>query len=103
MWGGTRGSHIFYLANPPPVILRLRFNVSSIPLKDHEAKLLDDTGDMDDASEKTTPTKASKSPQRKSKRAKTVPFKVTLLDASEYESGIEVHVFSLLGFICLYI
>ncbi|XP_048873744.1 band 4.1-like protein 1 isoform X2 [Brienomyrus brachyistius] len=57
--------------------------------QDHEAKLLDDTGDMDDASEKTTPTKASKSPQRKSKRAKTVPFKVTLLDASEYESGIE--------------
>nr|XP_023660800.1 band 4.1-like protein 1 isoform X1 [Paramormyrops kingsleyae] len=57
--------------------------------QDHEAKLLDDTGDMDDASEKTTPTKASKSPQRKSKRAKTVHFKVTLLDASEYESGIE--------------
>uniref|UniRef100_A0A8C9SGI5 Protein 4.1-like n=1 Tax=Scleropages formosus TaxID=113540 RepID=A0A8C9SGI5_SCLFO len=56
---------------------------------DHEAKLLDDTGDMDDASEKTTPTKTSKSPHRKSKRAKTIPVKVTLLDASEFESGIE--------------
>ncbi|KAL4646389.1 protein 4.1-like [Arapaima gigas] len=57
--------------------------------QDHEAKLLDDTGDMDDASEKTTPTKTSKSPHRKSKRAKTVPVKVTLLDASEFESTIE--------------
>ncbi|KPP65254.1 protein 4-like, partial [Scleropages formosus] len=57
--------------------------------QDHEAKLLDDTGDMDDASEKTTPTKTSKSPHRKSKRAKTIPVKVTLLDASEFESGIE--------------
>uniref|UniRef100_A0A8C9WGT3 Protein 4.1-like n=1 Tax=Scleropages formosus TaxID=113540 RepID=A0A8C9WGT3_SCLFO len=64
------------------------FDLNSL-LQDHEAKLLDDTGDMDDASEKTTPTKTSKSPHRKSKRAKTIPVKVTLLDASEFESGIE--------------
>ncbi|XP_071228067.1 uncharacterized protein [Salvelinus alpinus] len=57
--------------------------------QDHDSKTSDDYhGDMDDSSEKT-PTKASKSPQKSSKRPKTVPVKITLLDGSEYETGVE--------------
>ncbi|TDH10689.1 hypothetical protein EPR50_G00077980 [Perca flavescens] len=48
----------------------------------------EDQGDMDDSSEKT-PSKASKSPQKSSKRSKTVPVKITLLDGSDYEAGVE--------------
>uniref|UniRef100_A0A3P8XEK7 FERM domain-containing protein n=1 Tax=Esox lucius TaxID=8010 RepID=A0A3P8XEK7_ESOLU len=58
--------------------------------------------DMDDVSEKTTPSKTPKSPQKTSKRPKTVPFKVTLMDTSEYEGGIEKHCKgqSLLDLVC---
>ncbi|XP_070823785.1 band 4.1-like protein 1 isoform X4 [Chaetodon trifascialis] len=42
----------------------------------------------DDSSEKT-PSKASKSPQKTTKRPKTVPVKVTLLDGSDYEAAVE--------------
>ncbi|XP_015220097.1 band 4.1-like protein 1 isoform X14 [Lepisosteus oculatus] len=61
--------------------------------QDHDAKHLDDKDhrDADEASEKTTPSKAPKSPQKTSKRPKTVLFKVTLLDSSEYEDEIEKH------------
>ncbi|KAJ8259743.1 hypothetical protein GJAV_G00172910 [Gymnothorax javanicus] len=59
--------------------------------QDQDTKLLDDHGNMDDVSDKTTPSKIPKSPQKTSKRPKTVPFKVTLLDTSEYEGGIEKH------------
>ncbi|XP_033484784.1 band 4.1-like protein 1 isoform X2 [Epinephelus lanceolatus] len=48
----------------------------------------EDQGEMDDSSEKT-PSKASKSPQKSNKRPKTVPVKVTLLDGSDYETGVE--------------
>ncbi|XP_041860302.1 band 4.1-like protein 1 [Melanotaenia boesemani] len=48
----------------------------------------EDHGEMDDSSEKT-PSKASKSPQKSSKRLKTVPVKVTLLDGSDYETAVE--------------
>ncbi|KAM3872400.1 band 4.1-like protein 1 [Diretmus argenteus] len=48
----------------------------------------EDHGDMDDSSEKT-PSKASRSPQKSSKRPKTVPVKVILLDGSDYETGVE--------------
>lgn len=43
----------------------------------------------DDSSEKT-PSKASKSPQKTTKRPKTVPVKVILLDGTDYETGVEV-------------
>ncbi|XP_051788479.1 band 4.1-like protein 1 isoform X3 [Erpetoichthys calabaricus] len=56
--------------------------------QDHEDK---EMGERDDASEKTTPSKIPKSPQKSSKRPKTVSFKVTLLDTSEYEAEIEKH------------
>uniref|UniRef100_A0A673CEW9 FERM domain-containing protein n=1 Tax=Sphaeramia orbicularis TaxID=375764 RepID=A0A673CEW9_9TELE len=46
---------------------------------------------MDDMSEKTSPNKNLKSPQKGSKRLKTVPFKMTLLDSSEFEGEIEKH------------
>ncbi|XP_068608253.1 band 4.1-like protein 1 [Brachionichthys hirsutus] len=42
----------------------------------------------DDSSE-ITPSKASKSPQRSTKRPKTVPVKVTLLDGSDYDAAVE--------------
>ncbi|XP_064824995.1 band 4.1-like protein 1 isoform X3 [Oncorhynchus masou masou] len=54
--------------------------------QDQDSKLIDDHRETDDVSEKTT-----KSPQKTSKRPKTVPFKVTLLDTSDYEAGIEKH------------
>uniref|UniRef100_A0A4W5P115 Erythrocyte membrane protein band 4.1 like 1 n=1 Tax=Hucho hucho TaxID=62062 RepID=A0A4W5P115_9TELE len=56
-----------------------------------DSKLIDDHRETDDVSEKTTPCKTPKSPQKTSKRPKTVPFKVTLLDTSDYEAGIEKH------------
>lgn len=49
----------------------------------------EDHAELDDSSEKT-PSKASKSPQKTTKRLKTVPVKVTLLDGSEYDTGVEV-------------
>lgn len=48
----------------------------------------DDHGE-DDSSEKT-PSKASKSPQKATRRPKTVPVKVSLLDGSDYEAAVEV-------------
>ncbi|KAJ7998555.1 hypothetical protein DPEC_G00206120 [Dallia pectoralis] len=68
--------------------------------QDQESKLIDDIAD--DVSEKATPSKTPKSPQKTSKRPKTVPFKVTLMDTSEYEDGIEKHCKgqSLLDLVC---
>ncbi|KAA8593526.1 hypothetical protein FQN60_009642, partial [Etheostoma spectabile] len=42
-------------------------------------------------SEKTSPNKNLKSPQRGSKRLKTAPFKITLLDSAEFEGEVEKH------------
>ncbi|XP_029946963.1 band 4.1-like protein 1 isoform X2 [Salarias fasciatus] len=52
---------------------------------------MDEHRETDDMSEKTSPNKNPKSPQKGSKRLKTVPFKVTLLDSSEFEGEIEKH------------
>uniref|UniRef100_A0A3P9LPJ9 FERM domain-containing protein n=1 Tax=Oryzias latipes TaxID=8090 RepID=A0A3P9LPJ9_ORYLA len=54
-------------------------------------KYQDEHKETDDTSEKTSPNKNLKSPQKGSKRLKTVPFKVTLLDSSDFESEIEKH------------
>ncbi|XP_058228998.1 band 4.1-like protein 1 isoform X3 [Hemibagrus wyckioides] len=59
--------------------------------QDQDGKRPDDQKDPDDESERTTPGKSPKSPQKSSKRVKTFPFKVTLLDSSDYEAGIEKH------------
>lgn len=60
--------------------------------KEQNSKHLDEHRETDDMSEKTSPNKNLKSPQKGSKRLKTAPFKVTLLDSSEYEGEIEVWV-----------
>uniref|UniRef100_A0A3P9HBW7 Si:dkey-178k16.1 n=1 Tax=Oryzias latipes TaxID=8090 RepID=A0A3P9HBW7_ORYLA len=52
------------------------------------SQVQEDHGELDDSSEKT-PSKASKSPQKTTKRLKTVPVKVTLLDGSEYNTAVE--------------
>lgn len=59
-------------------------------VKEQNYKYQDEHKETDDTSEKTSPNKNLKSPQKGSKRLKTVPFKVTLLDSSDFESEIEV-------------
>ena len=44
----------------------------------------------DGLSERTTPSKAQKSPQKIAKKYKSAVCRVTLLDASEYECEVEV-------------
>uniref|UniRef100_A0A667YGG4 Erythrocyte membrane protein band 4.1 like 1 n=1 Tax=Myripristis murdjan TaxID=586833 RepID=A0A667YGG4_9TELE len=61
------------------------------PFHEQNSKHLDEHRETDDMSEKTSPNKNLKSPQKGSKRLKTAPFKVTLLDSSEYEGEIEKH------------
>ncbi|KAM9445289.1 band 4.1-like protein 1 isoform 1-T1 [Clarias gariepinus] len=56
--------------------------------QDHDSKLSDEHRDTDDSSEKTS-SRMSRSPQKSSKKPKTVPVKVTLLDGTEYETGVE--------------
>ncbi|TRZ04088.1 hypothetical protein DNTS_016589 [Danionella cerebrum] len=56
---------------------------------DQNSKMSDEHRDTDDSSEKT-PSRMSRSPQKSSKRPKTVPVKVALLDGSAYENGLEV-------------
>ncbi|XP_070758984.1 band 4.1-like protein 1 [Enoplosus armatus] len=59
--------------------------------QEQNSKHLDEHRETDDMSEKTSPSKNLKSPQKGSKRLKTAPFKVTLLDSSEIEAEIEKH------------
>ena len=49
-----------------------------------------DYGEADGLSERTTPSKAQKSPQKIAKKYKSAVCRVTLLDASEYECEVEV-------------
>uniref|UniRef100_A0A7N6A061 FERM domain-containing protein n=1 Tax=Anabas testudineus TaxID=64144 RepID=A0A7N6A061_ANATE len=60
-------------------------------VQEQNSKHLDEHRETDDMSEKTSPNKNLKSPQKGSKRLKTTPFKVTLLDSSEFEGEIEKH------------
>lgn len=46
--------------------------------------------EADGLSERTTPSKAQKSPQKIAKKFKSAICRVTLLDASEYECEVEV-------------
>uniref|UniRef100_A0A8C6UCG3 Si:dkey-178k16.1 n=1 Tax=Neogobius melanostomus TaxID=47308 RepID=A0A8C6UCG3_9GOBI len=59
-----------------------------IKTQQRRTKASNDHIDLDDNSEKT-PSKASKSPQKTSRRPKTIPVKVTLLDGSDYDTGVE--------------
>lgn len=64
---------------------------SKMAKQEQNSKHLDEHRETDDMSEKTSPNKNLRSPQKGSKRHKTVPFKVTLLDTSEIEAEIEKH------------
>ncbi|XP_040889225.1 band 4.1-like protein 1 isoform X3 [Toxotes jaculatrix] len=64
---------------------------SKMAKQEQNSKHLDEHRETDEMSEKTSPNKNLKSPQKGSKRLKTVPFKVTLLDSSEFEGEIEKH------------
>ncbi|XP_032370170.1 protein 4.1 isoform X12 [Etheostoma spectabile] len=59
--------------------------------QEQNSKHLDEHTETDDMSEKTSPNKNLKSPQRGSKRLKTAPFKITLLDSAEFEGEVEKH------------
>ncbi|XP_019122825.1 protein 4.1 isoform X7 [Larimichthys crocea] len=59
--------------------------------QEQNSKHLDEHKETDDMSEKMSPNKTLKSPQKGSKRLKTTPFKVTLLDTAEFEGEIEKH------------
>uniref|UniRef100_A0A4W6D5U2 FERM domain-containing protein n=1 Tax=Lates calcarifer TaxID=8187 RepID=A0A4W6D5U2_LATCA len=64
---------------------------SKMAKQEQNSKHLDEHRETDEMSEKTSPNKNLKSPQKGSKRLKTIPFKVTLLDSSEFEGEIEKH------------
>ncbi|XP_030276833.1 protein 4.1-like isoform X9 [Sparus aurata] len=64
---------------------------SKMAKQEQNSKYLDEHRETDDMSERTSPSKNLKSPQKGSKRLKTTPFKVTLLDTAEYEGEIEKH------------
>ncbi|KFV70910.1 Band 4.1-like 1, partial [Dryobates pubescens] len=51
-----------------------------------------DYSETDGLSDKTTPSKTQKSPQKTSKKVKSALCRVTLLDGSEYECEVEEHV-----------
>ncbi|XP_019734897.1 protein 4.1-like isoform X1 [Hippocampus comes] len=59
--------------------------------QEQNSKPLDEQRENDDTSEKTSPNKNLKSPQKGSKRHKTTQFKVGLLDLSDYKGEIEKH------------
>lgn len=64
---------------------------SKMAKQEQNSKHIDEHRETDDLSEKMSPNKNLKSPQKGSKRLKTTPFKVTLLDSAEYEGEIEKH------------
>ncbi|XP_042262701.1 band 4.1-like protein 1 isoform X4 [Thunnus maccoyii] len=64
---------------------------SKMAKQEQNSKHLDEHKETDDMSEKMSPNKNLKSPQKGSKRLKTAPFKVTLLDSSEFEAEVEKH------------
>uniref|UniRef100_A0A2K5CDY6 Erythrocyte membrane protein band 4.1 like 1 n=1 Tax=Aotus nancymaae TaxID=37293 RepID=A0A2K5CDY6_AOTNA len=67
----------------------------SLARTEHSVKSLDmeekDYSEADGLSERTTPSKAQKSPQKIAKKYKSAVCRVTLLDASEYECEVEKH------------
>ncbi|XP_029682454.1 protein 4.1-like isoform X7 [Takifugu rubripes] len=64
---------------------------SRMAKQDQNARHFEEHRETDDTSEKMSPNKNLKSPQKGSKRLKTAPFKVTLLDSAVFEGEIEKH------------
>ncbi|KAK7916145.1 hypothetical protein WMY93_011906 [Mugilogobius chulae] len=59
--------------------------------QEQNSKHVDEHKETDNMSEKTSPNKNLKSPQKGSKRIKMAPFKVTLPDSTDFEAEIEKH------------
>ncbi|XP_061779954.1 band 4.1-like protein 1 isoform X6 [Nerophis lumbriciformis] len=59
--------------------------------QEQHSKLPDELKESDDTSEKTSPNKNLKSPQKSSKRLKTTPFKIALLDSTDFDGEMEKH------------
>jgi len=66
---------------------RVTLCISPLQGTDMEDK---DYSETDGLSDKTTPSKTQKSPQKTTKKVKSTLCRVTLLDASEYECEVEV-------------
>lgn len=81
-------------------VYQMRRMYMHFTFQDHDSKMSDEHRDTDDSSEKTS-SRMSRSPQKSSKKPKTVPVKVMLLDGSEYEIGVEVWLFMCLS-VCLF-
>ncbi|XP_077583278.1 uncharacterized protein LOC144203617 isoform X2 [Stigmatopora nigra] len=62
-----------------------------MPKQEQNSKFLDEQKENDDTSEKISPNENLKSPQKTSRRHKVTPFKVDLLDMSDYKGEIEKH------------
>ncbi|XP_061901627.1 protein 4.1-like isoform X6 [Entelurus aequoreus] len=59
--------------------------------QEQHSQLPDELKESDDTSEKTSPNKNLKSPQKSSKRLKTTPFKIALLDSTDFDGEMEKH------------
>lgn len=70
------------------------YDLTTLCFKDQNSRHFEEQRETDDMSEKVSPNKNLKSPQKGSKRLKTSPFKVTLLDAAAFEGEIEVRMMS---------
>lgn len=64
---------------------------SRMAKQEQNSRHFEEHREAEDVSEKMSPNKNLKSPQKGSKRLKTTPFKVTLLDAAAFEGEIEKH------------
>ncbi|KAL2763761.1 band 4.1-like protein 1 isoform d, partial [Daubentonia madagascariensis] len=76
-------------------VARAKGLAESLAHTEHSVNSLDmeekDYSEADGLSERTTPSKAQKSPQKIAKKYKSAICRVTLLDASEYECEVEKH------------
>lgn len=70
----------------------LKLTDQTFPLLDLQSLDMEEKGygEADGLSERTTPSRAQKSPQKIAKKYKSAICRVTLLDASEYECEVEV-------------
>lgn len=94
------GAHLRVHHSPSASLLHLiwvkgcDFKLADLTLLLLDSQSLDmdekDNGEADGLSERTTPSKAQKSPQKIAKKYKSAICRVTLLDASEYECEVEV-------------
>ncbi|XP_030067119.1 band 4.1-like protein 1 isoform X3 [Microcaecilia unicolor] len=78
-------------STPAPSANNLEANADTSKLEQRMETEDKDYGDTDGVSERTTPSRTQRSPQKSSKKVKNATCRVTLLDASDYECEIEKH------------